>query len=422
MTTNEGRRVSEAAASRRRGRQLAIAVAVSAMTTFLTLGVCELALRALRPMPTSIYEPDETRLYRLVPNVVGEYRREPINGGQRMIWHTNSEGFRGPELLATGTHTRVMVYGDSMVEGAFSVEADTFTAQLASRLQHALGRPVEGVNAGVSGYGPDQVSLRLPVELRKYRPDLAVFVIFADNDFGDIVRNRLYRLDANGALVAGNSTLAPVFRETLEQESHPQGLRRLHLVRLLRRARAQLQLQARSARETRQFDYIADSLRRSAAAFAKYEAGDIYVTQTDALGDHYDADLATDPQSPSARLKVRLMEGVIAKIRDECLAANVPMFLLVVPSPTDACDNYDASVDPVKYPQYDRVRLSSAVENAAQLAGIAHLNLFPILRARDANEYYFHGRDDHWNERGQALAATLASEAIVEHSLLSRRK
>jgi SGNH hydrolase-like domain, acetyltransferase AlgX len=116
------------------------------------------------------------------------------------------------------------------------------------------------------------------------------------------------------------------------------------------------------------------------------------------------------------------MEGVIAKIRDECLAANVPMFLLVVPSPTDACDNYDASVDPVKYPQYDRVRLSSAVENAAQLAGIAHLNLFPVLRARDANEYYFHGRDDHWNERGQALAATLASEAIVEHSLLSRRK
>ncbi len=189
-------------------------------------------------------------------------------------------------------------------------------------------------------------------------------------------------------------------------------------MRLLRRAKAQLK--ARSSGEPKERDYIADSLKRGAASFAKYQAGDKYVSQDDALGDYYDADLSTAPQSPAAQLKKGLMTGVLAKIRDECAAARVPFFLVILPSPTDACDNYDASVDTAKYPQYDRARLSGTVENAAQINGIAYLNLFPPLRARDGNQYYFHGGDDHWNERGQALAATLTSDAIVKQGLLTR--
>ena len=100
--------------------------------------------------------------------------------------------FRGDELAATNM-TRIVVYGDSNVQAVFSTDANTFPEQLESLVSLELGRPVEVVNAGVIGYGPDHYLLRMTADLPLLQPDLVVITIFADNDLGDLLRHRLSR-------------------------------------------------------------------------------------------------------------------------------------------------------------------------------------------------------------------------------------
>ena len=86
---------------------------------------------------------------------------------------------------------RIVVYGDSNVQAIFSTDANTFPEQLESIVSLDLGRPVEVVNAGVIGYGPDHYLLRMTAELPVLQPELVVMTIFADNDLGDPLRHRL---------------------------------------------------------------------------------------------------------------------------------------------------------------------------------------------------------------------------------------
>src|SRR6185295_4536691 len=77
----------------------------------------------------------------------------------------------------------------------------------------ALSADVETVNAGVVGYGPDQACLRMEAELSRLRPDLVVVAVLAENDYGDLVRNRLFELGPRGELVRRHVVLAPEMRD-----------------------------------------------------------------------------------------------------------------------------------------------------------------------------------------------------------------
>ena len=51
---------------------------------------------------------------------------------------------------------------------------------------------VQVVNAGVAAYGPDQACLALEADLAAgLDPDLVVLCVFAGNDWGDLLRNKL---------------------------------------------------------------------------------------------------------------------------------------------------------------------------------------------------------------------------------------
>lgn len=97
----------------------------------------------------------------------------------------NSLGLRGPELPPRPDKgLRVMVLGDSVVAG-FEVNDDqTFVARLQESLTHAVGSPVQTINAGVRGYGTDQALLYFREHGRKLEPDLVVFQA-ANNDAED---------------------------------------------------------------------------------------------------------------------------------------------------------------------------------------------------------------------------------------------
>ena len=115
-------------------------------------------------------------------------------------YRINQWGFRGPDLDPRMPAHRIMVYGDSNVEAQFSNDGQTFAVQLHRELAGRFGLDYQVINAGVVGYGPDQVALRLEDELDVWHPDLIIDVIFADNDYGDLIRNGLYQIGPDGAL------------------------------------------------------------------------------------------------------------------------------------------------------------------------------------------------------------------------------
>lgn len=395
-----------------------------AVSTTVSLGLLELALRVYAPLYSSPYEPDDRLLIRLVPGAEKAFTRLAVNGGQRIVFKVNRAGLRGEELRSAGELRRVIVFGDSNVQAEFSELGATFPKQLESHLRRTLGADVEVLNAGVVGYGPDQISRRLPADLERFKPALVIVVIFADNDFGDLIRNKIYRLDEHGALVLNHYRLAPQIRAQMQAAAHPRGLRRLQLARYAARVWwtvRQKALQVLLGPEPGQrYEYVTDSLARDERAFRTYvSARSRTVDSSSPFTSTYDADIALQPDSDSARYKVALMEQVLRQLAATTRLAATPLVLMILPSPLDACDDYDYLVNTARYPNYDRTRLTALVEGIAVRAGIPYLNLWSAFRAEDANRYYFHGGDDHWNDAGQARAAALMAEWITRHQTLA---
>jgi hypothetical protein len=388
-----------------------------ATSSLLCVGALELALRWFAPLPASPYQPDDQLLVTLVPGAKKVFRRP---SGQRITSQVNSDGFRGEEIEADHGQRRIIVYGDSNVAAEFSELDATFAVQL----ERALApHGVEIINAGVVGYGPDQVSLAMPADIARLAPSLVLVVVFADNDFGDLLRNRIYRAEPGEPLL-NNYRLSPTMRAELAAGAFPRGLRRLQVRRYGGRLWAMVRDRWAEGGTTSSYveTYIESSRERTAASFAGYLAenpGDRIAEHP--FHDYYDADIAMLPQLASAKLKIDLMEKVLLRLRALAAQSATPLALLILPSAIDVCEHYDMRVDTARYPQYERERLSGTVEALAARAQIAHLNLYQPMRASNACAFYFDGGDGHWNDAGQAFAARLVAQFIEDQRLLPPR-
>jgi lysophospholipase L1-like esterase len=365
------------------------------------LGLAEAALRMLAPHRPQLYVRDDLLLYRLRPGA-SETLQPPVHhGGPAVTFRVDSAGFRGPELAAA-PRRRVLVYGDSFVEARYTPEEATFTARLQQELAGA-GAAVEVVNAGVTGYGPDQAALRMGRELRALHPALVVAALFAGNDWGDLARNRLVRLDGQGRL---RRELAVLDRRQRLLIGPPDGADAFAVVRALRRLRRWGKDAAEPPGEPRTLAWALRECESEHAAFAR--AGPV----TNLFVDHYDADVALRPASASARSKRALMRGVLARMREEAARAGAPLLLLAIPDFRDLCVDCPHRVEAAGYPDYRPSALTDGLAEIAGAEGIPLLNLFGAFQERP--QALYHPRDGHWNEAGQALAARLTAARIGE--------
>ena len=125
--------------------------------------------------------------------VYGFFHRPGVSGWVRTDEFTsfvrfNGRGLRGPDVAIPKPPDtfRVLVLGDSVVEGAQVSEDATIAARLRDELAPlASGRPIETVNAGVAGFGTGQELLYLQREGLAYQPDLIVLVFTIANDAAD---------------------------------------------------------------------------------------------------------------------------------------------------------------------------------------------------------------------------------------------
>lgn len=338
------------------------------------------------------------------------HTREDASGSEDIEFITNSLGLRGEELDSKA-ETRIIVFGDSNVEALFSRFENTFPERLRQALSRR-GRPkVEVVNAGVIGFGPDQALFLAERYAQTLRPDLMLFVVFADNDFGDLVRNRFFVAEPNGAVV--RTTKFPVndYGLTLEDRwSKP-----LRLPTYLYR---KLGLEAKAQRET---NYITSRLGFCEREYQTYVRGD--ADQINQFGDHYDFDLALFPDQPASQLKVTLMKAVIKEMANFSRKVDVPVALVVLPSVNDLSrevPDMNYTLLERRSTQYDRRRLSRIVLEAASSNQIPALDLYAHWMGI-ADHYYFPDGDNHWNNEGQRVAADLAADFILSRKLLRAR-
>ena len=377
------------------------------------------AFRIFAPTYPGIYQSDSMTLFGLVPGGRATFVHSRVNGGQRVSFHINAGGFRGPELRPSATGTRIAVYGDSFIEGEFSPEPETYVRQLEATLQSQRTDSVEVVNAGAHGFGPDQEFARMRREIELLRPALIVWAIFADNDLSALVRNRMYRLTADSNLAPTHAVLSAGIREYLDKRAHPRGLRMLHVVRWLD---AKLEQKNSSfgqgmgiLRPGEQWptisQYIAWSFDRSNREYRDFVADPNDTVRT-IFGDHYDADVAATPDEPSSRYKLAAMDKLFALARDTLAARGVRVLVLVIPSPIDACASYDIRVDSLQFPRYDRRRISGEFETMARRQQLPVLNLWAPFSAAGACALYFRDGNTHWNAAGQALAARVTADTL----------
>ena len=158
------------------------------------LVVANLVLAHFLPLRGLIFQLDDELLFTLRPSSARTIQMAPRHGGSFVTTRVNAAGLRGPELAAKGAAERFVVIGDSLVLAENVALEDTFVERLGVHLR-AADRDVEVVNAGVTGYGPDQCLLRLERDFDLLKPDVVVIVLCATNDFGDVMRNKLFKLD-----------------------------------------------------------------------------------------------------------------------------------------------------------------------------------------------------------------------------------
>ena len=160
-------------------------------------------------LSSAVFEPDETRSYRLKPNVdsiwviglsfqksLGIFlipntpeARDAAKRASGVVvpesaQATNSWGCRGPEPDLSAP-VRILVLGDSMMQGALIGDAESPPAQLQSQLAAALDAPVCVLNTGHLGYSPEQYFETLRAFGDRFRPHYVIIGI-TNNDFGDM--------------------------------------------------------------------------------------------------------------------------------------------------------------------------------------------------------------------------------------------
>jgi hypothetical protein len=96
---------------------------------------------------------------------------------------TNSWGCRGPEPDPAAP-VRILVLGDSFMQGLFIPDDQTPSEHLARYLATNLGQPVSVLNTGHVGYSPEQYYYTLREYLDRFRPQFVVLSV-CPNDFGE---------------------------------------------------------------------------------------------------------------------------------------------------------------------------------------------------------------------------------------------
>ncbi len=303
---------------------------------------------------------------------VGWYHQPNSHKSLTMEGHTynlsyNSHGFRVPEhsyKKPKGVR-RVVILGDSFVDGSEVDDRETFTWLMQEKLDS-----IEVINLGVYGYSTAQELFALKKFAMRYDPDI-VLVMTMTNDFTDNLLNF--------------SAFGPSPRYTLKDDS---------LVledtddSAAEKVFKEINLPVPALKFFHQHSYL-------------YYALNQFIYQ---------------------RLNAEKIEKIINNERKELNRQDQEyLYLQIINKMKQVCDRSGVEfwvffVYPQKQLLDDEHSPSSTLEEQMAKMGINVVDLFPFLRSKELNnptdKSLYYVEDFHWNTRGHKYVAELLSEWI----------
>lgn len=394
----------------RTGKRIAIALG----SLGLALLAANAALSRWYPLPARMYRTDPELIYRPIAGA-RSVKAVSENGVTRWVTtEIDERGFRERPMHDIGAC--FAVYGDSFALAEDVPVEQTFVEQLG--IQFGSSSFLETTNAGVIGYGPDQACLRMEQEFDTLKPDLVVLVLCSANDFGDLVRNKLFALDAAGKAQRNKVEFAPEL--LAEFEAKARAADAPALVRAWRSWQAEREERSRLAAGGEKPPWIEWYLRQARDEYSEYVL-EHQPAVRQVWQDYYDADLAIHPEWDSSRYKVKLMRAVLERMRDDCARRSIPFTALIVPSAVDVCLGNEIRVDPRLYPGFDPARLTRTLAQILDELQVPYLDLYEPFRAAGAEKLYIGGGNMHWNAAGQELAARAFAARLRELGIWGAR-
>ncbi len=349
----------------------------------------------------------------------------------------NRYGFRGPDRpLAKPSDTyRVVVLGDSFLEGYHFPDDKLMTTQLENQLAEVTGRPVEVINLGISGWGTAQEVLSYQQLGRRFQPDLVILLYASCNDvinasrvLSEIFNERMKALKPYFELVDGQlklqlpgKRLVRSANQVVSRRNGVPGFEPWELMsgfpNLLCRSRFGYWLYTRWDRPSRLRLLLDDwglmtfdeKLYATTWGENGYYRGLslrfwIYARIPDALwGD-------------AVRVEAELIRSLAKAVSD-----NQGQFLLVSGANIEQVDTDIWELTLRTQPSLRRFRLDldqpeKALGLLAAREGFAYLPLVPAFRqARQRGKELFLRGDGHWNSAGQKKAAETIADFLVNN-------
>ncbi len=343
----------------------------------------------------------------LKPGMKKSYVRSERDGGDTIFWATNKEGFRGRDLIQRDL--RIMVYGDSNIQARFTRLSHTYPYYLEKFINEASKNTIEVINAGVVGFGPDQSLLKFIEEKETFKPDIVILQIFADNDYGDIIRNKLFTVASNGRLAKTQNKrcLDPALKAYLDRNNPFGYLRIMDAVKKVRRS-----IKKEAIIDAERMIQLCSTLCKK--EFQSYigESREIYSH----FADHYDIDVATEPLSVVSEKKIALMDKILEEFKKVAIMHQIKLLILIEPSSVDISTNSYMNYRDLqnRFPEYDPRNLTKLIENSCVKYGIPYIDLYDTFSDNGPEQLYFSRGNDHWNDKAQKLAAKVTSEFILK--------
>jgi hypothetical protein len=371
----------DAAARALAGERLPARLAAACAFGVLLLGG-ELALHRWAPLEAGRWgefpalETHPTRVYALRPSATTRLHYNNYD----YVLRTNSLGLPGPEVSpsrSTPETLRVLVIGDAftMPEG-LQVE-DSYPALLQARLSECLApRPVQVINAGVTGYGPAEEVPQLKELTPLLRPDVVIWEFFV-NEFSEVLLTPEERHFDIGFPVEGRRTS---FRGRLQIGARARWLQ----------DRAAELLTGRSGQR-----------RYAKALLDHYESGPsrVYTERSEAAIRAALAGARRAADGVGAQLLVFYVPGAIAVSRPQDIAY------------------YPWSEPLGDRRRYDLERPLKVLTRLAAPLGIPVVDLTPELRSGTKRPVYF-PESWHWNREGHVVAATVMLRTLSQRGIL----
>ena len=396
-------------AVRRRGHARAVVGRLAAVVLglLLPLALFELSLRLFGPWPPGGYD---TGAYIERHELLGHFHVPGHEG-----WLKSSEfttfvkisplGLRDRRTIyekPPGTF-RVLLLGDSYLEGVQVQQSETVAERLEALLNEPGGTPVDVINAGVAAYGTGQQVLLFEHEAYRYQPDLVILLFFVGND----VKNNSYMLELPGG--KRELALKPYF--DLDRDGEPRLLpgpppaRPNPLIGALRRC-----CWAYNLLEGNLFSKLGPAFRREdieAVGGARNWLREVYDTEPDG----------------NWRRAWQITEALLGRLARGSRDRGAPFVLVGVPD-WRALDHEvwrqaiagNRRLASGASPDAPTDRLG---EIAARL-GTPYVNLLPLFRqatAEGGGPYYL-TQDGHWNAAGHAAAAWALAEMVRAQDLI----